>query len=79
MKIKLTITERKNGTYWIQANQHDFELLRTGDGVREFLEVFPPDFPFRKIKLKTTTVSMDLLETMIAKELHDYTMHLIDL
>jgi hypothetical protein len=78
-KIKLTVTERKNGTYWVIANNVDFQLLRTSDGENEYLEVFPYEFPFRAFKLKTSDVSMDLLETMIAKELYEYTQFLIDL
>ena len=79
MKIKLTVAERKSGTFWVKANEQVFELLRTGDGESEYLEVFPPDFPFRTLKLRTSDVSMDLLETMIAKELADFTTYFIDL
>jgi len=72
-ELRLSVVERKNGTFWIVANDIDFELLRTSDGENEYLEVFPHDFPFRPIKLKTCDVSMDLLETMIAQELAEYT------
>jgi hypothetical protein len=78
-KIKLKIIERKNGEYWITANDSEFQLLRTADGINEYLEVFPHDFPFRTIKLKTNVVPMDLLETLIAKELSEFTSHLIQL
>jgi len=78
-KIKLKIVERKNGIFWVTANNTNFELLRTGDGDNEYLEVFPYEFPFRPITLKNSDVSMDLLETLVAKELVDYTCHLIDL
>jgi len=80
MKIKLTITEnKKNGYFWVKANQVEFTLLRTGDGKNEYLEASPPEFPFRKIKLRTHDVSMDVLETMVAKELANFTMHCIDI
>ena len=78
-ELKLNIVERKNGAFWVTANNIDFQLLRTGDGVNEYLEVFPYDFPFRAIKLKTSEIPMDLLETLVAKELVEYTSHLIDL
>jgi len=77
--IKLKIVERKNGVFWVTANNTDFQLLRTGDGVNEFLEVFPYEFPFRAIKLKTSEVPMDLLETLVAKELAEFTSQIIDL
>ena len=79
MKVRLQVTERKNGTFWVKANNVEFELLRTGDGGNEYLEVFPHDFPFRPFKLKTSDVSMDLLETLIARELQEYTQHYIHL
>jgi len=78
-KIKLNVVERKNGTFWVTANNTDFELLRTGDGVSEYLEVHPQEFPFRAIKLRTSDVSMDLLETLIAKELSEFTCRVIEL
>jgi len=78
-KIKLNVVERKNGTFWVTVNNTDFELLRTGDGVNEYLEVHPQEFPFRAIKLRTNDVSMDLLETLIAKELSEYTCHFVEL
>ena len=77
--IKLKIVERKNGVFWVTANNTEFQLLRTGDGVNEFLEVFPYEFPFRAIKLKTSEVPMDLLETLVAKELAEFTSQIIDL
>ena len=77
--IKLKIIERKNGAYCITANDTDFQLLRTGDGINEYLEVFPDEFPFRAITLKNRDVSMDLLETLVAKELAEFTSHLIEL
>ena len=80
MKIKLTIAEdKKKGIFSVTANNVEFTLLRTGDGENEYLEVFPPEFPFRKMKLRTYDVSMDLLETMIAKELAEFTIHCIEI
>ena len=77
--IKLKITPGKDGIYHVKANKTEFDLLRTGDGENEYLEVFPYDFPFRAIKLMTSDVSMDILESMIFRELQDYTAQMIDL
>jgi hypothetical protein len=82
MKIittNLEITPRKNGEYYVKTAKCDFFLLRTGDGEHEYLEVFPHDFPFRKLTLKSFNVPMEILETMIAKELSEYTANLIDI
>ena len=78
-EIRLKITPEKNGAYNVKVNKTEFVLLRTGDGENEYLEVFPHNFPFRTIKLKTGTVQMDLLETLVLQELVSYTSEFIDL
>ena len=78
--IKLTIIERKNGSYFIKTNNAEFELLRTGNGEEEFLEPFPYNFPFRPIRFKLNTkLSLDVLETLVAKELAEYTRNFVNL
>ena len=78
-EIRLKITPEKDGAYNVKVNKTEFVLLRTGDGENEYLEVFPHNFPFRAIKLKTGTVQMDLLETLVLQELVSYTSEFIDL
>ena len=77
--IKISIKEIRDGIYSIKANNVEFNLLRTGDGENEYLEVFPSDFPFRAIKLMTEDVSTDLLETIIVRELLGHTSKIIDI